>query len=152
MMQQCIRRSGCTSQLVCATEQRCLASPPAAEGADLIERLRGAQRMLDAGKPVSTWVTAQINNEAADALAERDRRIAQVEFNFQAMAQSVVNHRAHINALEAERDALRQDAERYRWLRQQTCCWPLAQECDGPIWRGGNTLDAAINAAIAGEK
>lgn len=47
--------------------------------------------------------------------------------------------------------ALREDAERYRWLRQQQAanCWP--QVVDGLHQLVGDELDAAIDDAMRGE-
>jgi len=47
---------------------------------------------------------------------------------------------------------LREDAERYRWLRQQqeARCWP--QVVDGLRRLGGDELDAAIDEAIHAER
>jgi len=60
---------------------------------------------------------------------------------------------------EAERDALKQDAERYRWLREEAYCWgrmkahPDEQKEHVAIWTknavGDAEIDAAIDAAIA---
>lgn len=46
----------------------------------------------------------------------------------------------------------REDAERYRWLRQQQTarCWP--QVVDGLRRLGGNELDAAIDDAMHTER
>ena len=57
--------------------------------------------------------------------------------------------KARIAALEAERDALKQDAERYRWLREK-----LVYQKSGPHYGWtldelipGDERDAAIDAA-----
>jgi hypothetical protein len=48
--------------------------------------------------------------------------------------------------------SLREDAERYRWLRQQQAarCWP--QVVDGLRRLGGDELDAAIDEAMHAER
>ena len=62
---------------------------------------------------------------------------------------------AEIERLTAERDALKADAARYRWLRDPDKCYWLEvrRQPDGePIFRGdGAGLDAAIDAQIAKE-
>lgn len=73
---------------------------------------------------------------------------------------------ADYDALLAERDALRKDAERYRWLRnralQVSFSAPAIMMVNGscePVsthaWRSalsGNDADAAIDAALQGEQ
>jgi len=63
---------------------------------------------------------------------------------------------AEIEKLRAERDALKEDAARYRWLRnadnwsEHGPC-PLVATCEDTIY--GEALDHAIDAALAsGEK
>lgn len=54
-----------------------------------------------------------------------------------------------IDALAAERDALRKDAERYRWLRDSAgndIMEKLMAECSPPRW--DELVDAAIDAAM----
>lgn len=48
--------------------------------------------------------------------------------------------------------SLREDAERYRWLRQQqeARCWP--QVVDGLRRLGGDELDTAIDEAMRAER
>ena len=48
--------------------------------------------------------------------------------------------------------SLREDAERYRWLRQQQAarCWP--QVVDGLRRLGGDDLDAVIDEAMHAER
>jgi|SRR5690625_3085572 len=48
-------------------------------------------------------------------------------------------------ALQAECEELRKDAERYRWLRADNAYFP-----EENYIRGGQELDAAIDAAMAG--
>lgn len=53
------------------------------------------------------------------------------------------------DALRAERDALRKDAERYRWLRDSAgndIMEKLMAECSPPRW--DELVDAAIDAAM----
>jgi hypothetical protein len=62
-----------------------------------------------------------------------------------------------IEALVAERDALRRDAERYWWLRRERyddelpSVQSVSVGCIG-VTLEGNDLDAAIDAAMAKEK
>ena len=61
---------------------------------------------------------------------------------------------AELRRLHAENEALRTDAERYRWLRDKG---PSAERCmlcgyDGLRQREADDLDAAVDAARAGEK
>lgn len=51
--------------------------------------------------------------------------------------------------LRAERDALKADAERYRWLRRDPVAGSLyvTSDDDPSIWIRGDDLDAAIDAA-----
>jgi hypothetical protein len=65
---------------------------------------------------------------------------------------------ARIAELEAERDAARADAERYRWLRSAevgpSSIWELlSDDCHPPIMtlKCGAELDAAIDAARSKE-
>jgi hypothetical protein len=60
-----------------------------------------------------------------------------------------------VEQLERENEALRKDAERYRWLRDNSHNTPIGVyewvERDGRqqrAWLGSNELDAAIDAAI----
>jgi hypothetical protein len=56
---------------------------------------------------------------------------------------------ARFAELEAERDAARADAERYRWLKTQPQRWMLEyMKRSRPL---GRTLDAAIDAARSKE-
>ena len=54
-----------------------------------------------------------------------------------------------VHAARAERDALRTDAERYRWLRDESCGHPFWKQFDAGMTSNG--MDSAIDAAI-GEK
>lgn len=64
------------------------------------------------------------------------------------------------NKLKAEVEALRKDAERYRWLRSKEC-WEDTQRGIGDLWivssreevanTDGEFLDAAIDAAMSKE-
>lgn len=67
------------------------------------------------------------------------------------------DHDAELSRVCAERDAMREDAERYRYLRQPNNCIlyardPHAWGKDSPghvAWKTPEQLDAAIDAALA---
>lgn len=68
------------------------------------------------------------------------------------MRDQIVARNTRIAALEAENEALRKDAERYRWLRDgdadaATKDFPIAKGCvtNNSLW--DHKLDAAIDAA-----
>jgi hypothetical protein len=59
---------------------------------------------------------------------------------------------AEIRRLRSEVEALRKDAERYRWLRDPCSGAEQVFYCRGDYGKGlmsGSTLDAAIDAALA---
>jgi hypothetical protein len=104
---------------------------------DIVERLRAVQRQYawsSTGTPVQASVRDDpLSQEAADEI-ERLRNNAD-------------NLRQEIEDLRAERDALKVDAERYRWLRFADR-WPCAfASSDAPEPLIGVELDAAIDAA-----
>lgn len=107
------------------------------EAADAIERLR---RIED------EW--ARLSQDEGKAEREIERLTAELATIRAASASVQADQRAAIDQarellriVTAERDALRADAERYRWLRSNC-------ECMG--W--GNRSDAAIDAARAALK
>lgn len=61
---------------------------------------------------------------------------------------------AELRRIHAECDALRADAERYRWLRENAADYRLTQKdgYGGRELRGWDELDAAIDAARAAIK
>lgn len=93
------------------------------------------------------WVAAceKAEDELLDALAERDQLKAENE-----ALRDGANFRA-IQSLRADCDALRKDAERYRWLRDEEYLhnWAQVHVCDES--RRAEITDAAINAAMANE-
>jgi hypothetical protein len=83
---------------------------------------------------------------------EADARIEELEKRVAMLADQVVIRGRRMFELEAERDAARADAERYRWIRSDKCYWVSiqAQPYGDEIYKGGpfDALDAAIDAAI----
>lgn len=91
-------------------------------------------------------------------LAASEAEIAELKAELEATKMVMRGHRLRFNASEA----MRQDAERYRWLRGDTCpdhsqrwtqweirCW------NAPRWTDDlrrSDLDNAIDAAIAADK
>jgi len=96
--------------------------------------------------------------EAADALTSLSKEVAKQTRRKQFYRDTTARQANHIAELEAERDALKADAERYRWLRQNMTHYNPAEQ-NGPVLSGAriwyhasdNTeypLDAAIDAAM----
>ena len=56
---------------------------------------------------------------------------------------------AELRRLHAENEALRKDAERYRWLRESKC--PMAVVSEDCLVLGMSYMDAAIDAAMKGQ-
>ena len=101
------------------------------------------------------------DDKTLDDLVRRLRDVTQTgglpDDDYEAAADAIAALRERIAALEAERDALRQDAARYRWLRD-------GAECDvifgDPEYEDRyahvesllalDDLDAAIDAALKG--
>lgn len=74
----------------------------------------------------------------------------QIEVAAQNAAECGPVQQAIIRQLLAENDALREDAERYRWLKNKGRYNDFCVEQDTPGWRkthSSSTLDAAIDAA-----
>jgi len=86
-------------------------------------------------------------NEAAAALAELRDRIADLEAGMNAQATAGKSLYAATELLIAERDALKQDAARYRWLRDadhERIIFAAHYERSSAA---SSTVDAAIDAA-----
>jgi hypothetical protein len=75
---------------------------------------------------------------------EADARIAELEKRVAMLADQVVIRGRRMFELEAERDAARADAERYRWIRSQGCSWETEAFISG---LSPEQYDAAIDAA-----
>lgn len=108
------------------------------------------ERLADLGKSAGCWdaMAAIIANGTADP------------YETPTYAQQLVraNHRADVaererDQLRAEAEALRKDAERYRWLRNpdQDAALVLDKMVSSGVYeyRAGDELDAAIDAAMA---
>ena len=127
---------------------------------DLIERLRDKAR-LRAAHGLTGWVLAEeaLLAQAADEIerltAERDELARQFEPMGEPTSPDELIARLHAEC--AEDEAIKRDAERYRWLRGDSCpdhssrwtqwevrCWKA------PFWTGDlrrADLDEAIDAA-----
>lgn len=70
------------------------------------------------------------------------------------LSAQLINANRERDQIKAENDALRKDAERYRWLRDQ-CGVVEYKAIAGSVGRGmlpsGEKLQAAVDAAMAGE-
>ncbi len=123
---------------------------------DLIERLRSPFPCCEYHKAVID--TQRLKREAADALerlteraelaeAERDA----LEFQRDGANETAERWRLQFVATVAERDALRADAERYRWLRSAKTGKPISVATTHSSWNtwiNTTELDAAIDAAM----
>ena len=134
------------------------------------------QQMMDACAPKNErewWAFAEIGRLRAEvasltaqlqsgesfhavAVHQRDAAWGEVETLKATLTQQCKGFRADVEKLEAEVEALRADAERYRWLREQhwndspmcvvmnpRACVKLGSDCPSD-----ERLDAAIDAAI----
>ena len=95
--------------------------------------------MHDDYKTVGITDVLDLRDKWLAAEAERDAKDKQLTSCYERM----VRVEAKVSALEAERDALRQDAQRYRWLRQNP--WWLGWEHD----MQAEKIDAALDDDIA---
>ena len=117
------------------------------EAADEIERLRA--EVADHKAAFN-----KLNEMLAESLEDRDRLRAEIA----ALKRALVTDwdgKSTLRMLTAERDALKKDAERYRWLRD---AHPATEEIVVVRWRNLNEemryekLDSAIDAALSKEK
>lgn len=108
------------------------AQPAEAEGADVVAWL------LEGGR---FYRPSVVTTEA-----EADRRIAERKDE---TVKSPLVRQSAITAVTAERDALRKDAERYRWLRENNAAydWELFGREDHEL--GDDEIDAALAAKEA---
>ena len=121
---------------------------------DLIARLREPWRMTEKKPPVM--------DEAADALETQQAEIealkSRLEIDPRHHVDGIYARDATIKLLENEIEALRADAERYRWLRKQNIvdwdAFPWAKGYEHPdevLDSQQMMLDAAIDAARSKE-
>lgn len=101
------------------------------------------------GVEVVAWLHRQGNHtEAADRPLTEDEEARGWE---QDELLTVTQHLAALSAVTAERDRLREDAERYRWLRGRLP--GSAYRIAGVIYsEGGDGVDAAVDAAMAAKE
>ena len=84
-------------------------------------------------------------------------RTGEVQIRDFTLADMQAYAQAAIAALTAERDALRKDAERYRWLKHRDLPWSYTDHPKSMVvtrWRSGHSpdeIDAAIDAAMTKE-
>jgi hypothetical protein len=115
--------------------------PPDAELDAVLDRLN--KRPND-----SLLETEYLMDDAADAIQSLRQQVARLRLevdqsgNWQAQTWAM---KERAESAEAERDALREDAERYRWLREQEEIPELLASADLAT---GDKLDAAIDAAM----
>lgn len=110
---------------------------------ELVQRLHITRSYLANHPTHGSWEEANVVEQAADAItklrAERD------------FAMEMVNVQDNkIDKLLGERDALAADAARYRWLRGNGVIFE--RTAPGHLFDYGIGLDAAIDAALAGDK
>jgi hypothetical protein len=116
-----------------------------------IERLEAeiARLKSDLARPESIEV-GMMRAEIATLKAERDAALTASRYETDLCGQALADH----EAMTAERDALRKDAERYRWLRDSSnwsedgIC-PIVASGEDTIY--GEHLDQSIDAAMTKE-
>jgi len=132
----------------------------------LIEQIRSFLADAPNGKPHEGYRYGELLSQAANALerlaAENERLVAWGGATFEAgfqERQRAERAESDLAACRAERDALRQDAMRYRWLRDQMWGQAWAHLYSLPIrWNldgndcAGQSMDAAIDAAIGAQE
>ena len=130
---------------------------PASDVDALIERLQGfnpPDRTIASQRDYS-----QAIHDAADALVQLRERIAALEAERDCANDRAATHLADAYSMRDQRDALKVDAERYRWLRKfgedgtphiavEDYIPRLSQQSDFRIrWLYEKEADAAIDAA-----
>jgi PAS domain-containing protein len=121
-----------------------MSTPEALRIATLLEKIDGQH-----------W---QVQDSAAELLRRQHAEIERLTAERDALRSQVTSLRQRPTALEAsewraERDALRKDAERYRWLRRPvTSVWDIRKMTRIIENQSEESMDAAIDAAMAGDK
>jgi hypothetical protein len=119
-------------------------------------RASEAQSQSGKGKAMTTNVPVRLEDKSFEYLLSslRIRFVQMKEFqSLNVMYGEIKTLFAGVQTLTAERDSLRADAQRYRWLRAKDS--PSAEIClkarpDGAfVFLEGEKLDAAIDSAIA---
>ena len=112
------------------------------EAADTIESLRASLDEMKADKLARSKIdpTTRLHN-LCDHLAEHRRESPYDEQSWHLQDEAYKEKCAELAALRAENDALRRDAERWRWLREHGAWFKP------PVWT--SALDAAIEACMA---
>jgi hypothetical protein len=87
-----------------------------------------------------------------DDLATKDAEIARILAASRHSADLCTQALDSVRELTAERDALRKDAERYRWLEENTSHEKINISWEGPLSGFGYTLSEAIDAAMTKEQ
>ena len=118
-----------------------------------IDELRAALQERAAAKPPAVLMNQLVNDklELSAKLAERDAEIERRKGTLQDV-------RGHYERVCKERDALKADAERYRWLREQDDTSPLfcMYGSNGPWGECGHSdiygdlLDTSIDKELKG--
>lgn len=116
------------------------------------EALRLADWLEDQYDPTHNYAAAATELRRQHAEIERLRK---VEDEWDRLSQDDGKAEREIERLTAERDALRKDAERYRWLRDTSVpphnfCLSVPIEFDGVRYTPAE-VDASIDADIAGQ-
>jgi hypothetical protein len=104
-------------------------------------------KLVERQRLVTRAVTAPSPDLAIECANELDAAIERLTAELAAVHLEVRNYSLDLAAMTAERDALKKDAERYRWLKANHL--QLGPDC----WiRTGDDLDDATDAALAAAK
>lgn len=111
------------------------------------EALRLADELV---APIGTQSTYSVMLQASDELRRLHTLAMDQQGQIYGLNFARETERKILNLVKAECDALREDAERYRWLRSDVATaenYPIACMRDGGWLLLGDELDAAIDAA-----
>jgi len=130
-------------------------SRDAHEAADEIERLRVTNKMLmddkadllrDQQRKIGALARYHIETQLVGQLLEEGPNTETTALDMEYWC----DQHDHLKAALTERDALRADAARYRWLRDHPCPQVMHPSGYGMGNARGEQLDAAIDAALYG--